>query len=80
MGIDFTVQRSDFCSHFIIISKSRRPFVYTPTAVQNMRALSLAVCEGDPILIEGVAGAGKTALIHELAFKTGNTGIRSSLA
>ncbi|KAL6070950.1 Midasin [Balamuthia mandrillaris] len=41
--------------------------VYTPTAAQNMRALALAVCQGQPILLEGVTGAGKTALIEELA-------------
>lgn len=55
---------------------------------KNMRAVALAICKGDPILLEGVTGAslthrimilshllgsGKTALINQLARRTGNT-------
>lgn len=39
-----------------------------------MLALALAVSQGHPILLEGITGAGKTALIDHLASETGNTG------
>lgn len=40
-----------------------------------MRSLALSVCQGYPILLEGVTGSGKTALITELAELTGNTNL-----
>ena len=46
--------------------------VYTPTAEKNMRSLALAVRQRNPVLLEGVAGSGKTALVTELARLTGN--------
>ncbi len=36
--------------------------------------LALAVSQGHPVLLQGVTGAGKTALINHLAQLTGNTG------
>jgi MoxR-like ATPase len=39
-----------------------------------MRALALAVCQAKPILLQGLTGAGKTALIEHLAYVTNNLG------
>jgi len=46
----------------------------TPTTQLYMRALALALSHGNPILLEGVTGAGKTCMIDELARLTNNTG------
>lgn len=54
---------------------SLRRFIYTETSANNMRSLALAVCQGHPILLEGVSGAGKTSLVSELATVTGNDSI-----
>jgi len=53
------------------VSQGRR-FVDTKITHHNLRALALAVCKGKPILLEGVTGSGKMALIEELAHLTGN--------
>lgn len=53
---------------------SKQHLVHTPTTVSNMRAISLAICQRNPILLEGVTGSGKTALIDEIARLTNNTG------
>jgi midasin len=60
---------------FLIIDSYIFRLVYNETASINMRALALAVCQGHPILLEGVGGAGKTALVDELARLTENTSI-----
>ena len=48
--------------------------VKTDTTIENLKALALAVCQRNPILLEGTTGSGKTALIDELACLTGNHG------
>jgi MoxR-like ATPase len=58
----------------IITSLRAAELTYTETTEQNMLALALAVSQGHPILLEGITGAGKTALIDHLAYETGNTG------
>ncbi|KAI8086936.1 P-loop containing nucleoside triphosphate hydrolase protein [Gilbertella persicaria] len=45
--------------------------VLTQTTSKNLHAISLALSIGAPTLLEGVTGAGKTALIEELANRTG---------
>ncbi|KAL7319508.1 AAA ATPase midasin [Mucor circinelloides] len=45
--------------------------VLTNTTSKNLHAVSLALSIGAPTLLEGVTGAGKTALIEELASRTG---------
>jgi midasin len=52
----------------------RSALALTTSTQRNLRALALAVSHGNPILLEGVTGAGKTALIDELARVTNNTG------
>ena len=47
------------------------PFVYTKTSESNMISLALAVSQGKPILLQGVTGSGKTALIDELSLLLG---------
>ena len=49
-------------------------FTYTPTSERNLRSLALAVCQGKPILLQGLTGAGKTVLVEQLAHLTRNTG------
>ncbi|KNC81071.1 hypothetical protein SARC_06594 [Sphaeroforma arctica JP610] len=46
-------------------------YVMTDTTSGNLRALALALSQGLPILLEGVAGAGKSSLVNELARCTG---------
>eukprot|EP01114_Cavostelium_apophysatum_P009738 TRINITY_DN2299_c0_g1_i6.p1 TRINITY_DN2299_c0_g1~~TRINITY_DN2299_c0_g1_i6.p1 ORF type:complete len:3028 (+),score=822.70 TRINITY_DN2299_c0_g1_i6:117-9200(+) len=53
--------------------KAASCFIYTKTSQSNMKTLALAVSRGMPILLEGVTGAGKTALIDELALRLGNS-------
>lgn len=50
-------------------------FVYTKTSTDNLKKLSVAVSQGVPVLLEGVIGSGKTALIHHLAYLTNNLGM-----
>ncbi|KAL0096148.1 P-loop containing nucleoside triphosphate hydrolase protein [Phycomyces blakesleeanus] len=45
--------------------------VLTETTSRNLHAISLALSIGAPTLLEGVTGAGKTALVEELASRTG---------
>ncbi|CEP09720.1 hypothetical protein [Parasitella parasitica] len=45
--------------------------VLTSTTSKNLHAVSLALSIGAPTLLEGVTGAGKTALVEELASRTG---------
>ncbi|KAI8972107.1 hypothetical protein BDB01DRAFT_854805 [Pilobolus umbonatus] len=48
--------------------------ILTKTTSKNLHAISLALSIGAPTLLEGVTGAGKTALIEELAARTGRGG------
>lgn len=48
--------------------------IATPTTIENLKALAIAVCQKNPILLEGTTGAGKTALIDEISYQTGNKG------
>ena len=48
--------------------------VHTVTTERNLRKLALAICVGNPILLEGVTGSGKTTLIDEVARATNNFG------
>lgn len=48
--------------------------VLTETTRRNVRALALAVSQRKPVLLEGPIGAGKTAVIEELAKMTGRDG------
>ncbi|KAI8642397.1 hypothetical protein BD408DRAFT_180035 [Parasitella parasitica] len=45
--------------------------VLTSTTSKNLHVVSLALSIGAPTLLEGVTGAGKTALVEELASRTG---------
>lgn len=55
---------------FFIQSKN---FYYSPTVRKNMKALALALCNKQPILLQGEGSSGKTSLLYELASLTGNT-------
>ncbi|TGJ70145.1 hypothetical protein EYR41_006129 [Orbilia oligospora] len=41
--------------------------VETPTALQNLSQLAIAVRTGDPVLIQGRQGSGKTHYVHHIA-------------
>ncbi len=47
--------------------------VPVPSTRANLRRLALAVSAGKPVLLEGPVGSGKTALIEDLAHKTGRS-------
>ncbi|KAI9314232.1 P-loop containing nucleoside triphosphate hydrolase protein [Dichotomocladium elegans] len=49
----------------------RPQLVLTDTTTRNLHTLSLALSIGAPTLLEGVTGAGKTAIVEELASRTG---------
>ena len=56
------------------VSSTRRgrAMVRTRSASKNVEAVALALCQNRPLLLEGPAGAGKSAVIEEVAARTGN--------
>ncbi|KAG0341494.1 AAA ATPase midasin [Podila horticola] len=52
-------------------SLSKHKLVLTETTKQNLHSIGLALSIGAPVLLEGVTGAGKTALVEEVARVTG---------
>ena len=56
------------------VSSTRRgrAMVRTRSAIKNVEATALALCQNRPLLLEGPAGAGKSAVIEEVAARTGN--------
>ena len=56
------------------VSSTRRgrAMVRTRSATKNIEATALALCQNRPLLLEGPAGAGKSAVIEEVAARTGN--------
>ncbi len=75
---------SESSSHTRLLHKSQsgeHVFVETPTVVKNMRAAAWALCCARPLLLEGPPGSGKTALLEEMARRTGNAAgmVRHSL-
>ena len=46
--------------------------VPTRSARRNLRAVAVALCRDKPLLLEGPAGAGKSAVLEEVASLTGN--------
>lgn len=53
--------------------------VLTETTIRNLHTLSLALSIGAPTLLEGVTGAGKTAIVEELASRTGRGDRKSKI-
>jgi midasin len=51
--------------------KKIAPLVLTETTAKNLHTIGLALSMGAPVLLEGVTGAGKTALVEEVARKLG---------
>ena len=49
-----------------------RAFVRTRSATRNVEATALALCQNRPLLLEGPAGGGKSAVLEEVAARTGN--------
>lgn len=41
---------------------------------RNLHSVAMAVSSGNPVLLEGIVGSGKTALVEHLARMTGRTG------
>ena len=52
--------------------------VLTETTKHNLHSIGLALSIGAPVLLEGVTGAGKTALVEEVARVTGRDGKQST--
>jgi midasin len=53
------------------VAKKVEPLVLTETTAKNLHTIGLALSMGAPVLLEGVTGAGKTALVEEVARKVG---------
>jgi excinuclease UvrABC ATPase subunit len=49
--------------------------VLTETTRHNLHSIGLALSIGAPVLLEGVTGSGKTALVEEVARVTGREGM-----
>ncbi|KAI8600925.1 P-loop containing nucleoside triphosphate hydrolase protein [Dissophora ornata] len=52
-------------------SSTEHKLVLTETTKHNLNSIGLALSIGAPVLLEGVTGAGKTALVEEVAKVTG---------
>ena len=82
MGSDLKSNLVDVCGVLLPKKKSSNGntenkkdkifLVYTETSVKNLRALGLALSRGNPILLEGVTGSGKSTLVKELMKITEN--------
>lgn len=46
-------------------------FVYVPSVQKSLYRLALAVSAGEPVLLQGPVGCGKTSLVEHLAAVTG---------
>lgn len=53
-------------------TRSQAPLVLTASTYRNLESAALALCMGRPLLLEGPPGAGKSALVEELAQRTGH--------
>ena len=49
-----------------------RGMIRTRSATRNVEATALALCQNRPLLLEGPAGCGKSAVLEEVASRTGN--------
>ncbi|ORY03799.1 P-loop containing nucleoside triphosphate hydrolase protein, partial [Basidiobolus meristosporus CBS 931.73] len=56
-------------------TNSESSLVLTSTTVKNLRAIGLALSLGAPVLLEGVTGSGKTALVEEVSHLLGKEDI-----
>lgn len=69
---------SEIVSSRLILTSNRalplpnQAFVLTPTVKRNLEAVVLALSQRHPVLLEGPIGSGKSSLIQELAYTTGN--------
>ena len=52
--------------------RHRKAMIYTSSARRNLGAVALALCQNRPVLLEGPAGCGKSAVLEEVAHVTGN--------
>ena len=50
-----------------------------PSTFDNLESLALAVSSGEPVLLEGPVGSGKTTLVEHLAQQTGSKLIKIQL-
>ncbi|KAJ1954646.1 AAA ATPase midasin, partial [Linderina pennispora] len=60
---------------FLHSQKSARlsaDLVLTPTVTQNIHGMALATSRGEPVLLQGPIGSGKTSLVEWVAKRTGN--------
>jgi midasin len=53
-------------------SNTPSALILTSTTQRNLEAVALGLCQGRPVLLEGPPGAGKSAIIDEVARVTGN--------
>ena len=51
---------------------SSHSLTLVPSTFDNLESLALAVSSGEPVLLEGPVGSGKTTLVEHLAQQTGS--------
>ena len=56
---------------FLQFYSSMEKFVYVPSVQKSLYRLALAVSAGEPVLLQGPVGCGKTSLVEHLASLTG---------
>lgn len=52
--------------------RAQQAMIYTESARRNLAAVALSLCQNRPVLLEGPAGCGKSAVLEEIARLTGN--------
>ena len=82
MSKEISYQCQTVCDYFLgslnmcsLRTSTQSPFVLTSAMKKSFEMVCMAVSQKWPVLLYGPAGAGKTKLIRELAWDSGNQGM-----